>query len=136
MQYFFSILTCICMVHPFALHADLASLLGGTALQGTRTSVMQKPTGATIPDGIAHDGSLFAGKGGLGLFAPHPVRQPRTAQPLKQFTPASLPHPNSAATHIRHIISQAEAGSNHTPSRLAKFFVPGRLLLQQDWLSF
>lgn len=110
MRYLLRFLVCIQISMPLQLHAELASLLGGDALRGNRTSLMQKPSGATAPDVTRHGGSLFAGKGGLGLFAPHPVRATVTPQKLRQFTPASLPQPNSPASHIRHIISQAEAG--------------------------
>lgn len=110
LRYFILILTCLYTLTPMTVQAELGSLLGIDAVRGNRTSVMQKPNGAIVPDSISRDGSLFAGKGGLGLFAPHPARPARTPQRLEQFTPASLQLPSSAASHIRHIISQAEAG--------------------------
>lgn len=111
MRYFISIFTCFYMLLPLALHAELASLLGGDALRGQRTSIMQRPQLANITQTPFHEGSLFAGQGGLGLFAPHPKRPARVRQQVKQYAPASIPQSSSAATHIRHIISRAEAGS-------------------------
>lgn len=110
LRYIVIFLSVICTFNPLPLQAELASLLGGDALHGTRSSIIQKPTTATAPDATIHKGSLFAGKGGLGLFAPHPARTRRTPQRMEQFTPAAMPQPNSPAGHIRNIISKAEAG--------------------------
>ncbi len=110
LRYIVLLLASLYISSPLPLHAELGSLLGGDALRGNRSSLMKKPTIATAPDVTMHVGSLFSGKGGLGLFAPHPARPARTRQRLEQFTPASMPQPNSAASHIRYIISQAEAG--------------------------
>lgn len=95
--------------------AELASLLGGSAFQNASRSLLQPNEGALAPDENGCAGSLFAGKGGLGLFAPHPKRVPREIeqasyqQPQLQLQTYSAP--TTSAARILHLISLAEAGS-------------------------
>lgn len=100
-------------VFPTISIAELASLLGGSAFQNVSRSVMQPNERALAADENGGAGSLFAGKGGLGLFAPHPKRVPRDIEQAiyQQPQPQSFSAPTPPAARILHLISIAEAGS-------------------------
>lgn len=107
-RFFVYALLCLCLAAPLPLRAELASLLGGNALQGPRTSLMQKAAKTPLTQNTLRNGSLFKSQGGFGLFAPYPER----SAPGETSTSATLaPYPTTPAAHIRNIISQAEAGS-------------------------
>lgn len=110
MRVFVAIFCWLCQFAPLQAYAEMASLLGGNALQTSRISIMQKPSNAVAPEGMIHDGSLFAGQGGLGLFAPHPVRPAKVMMRRAPVAASPLSRNLTVAAHIRQIISQAEAG--------------------------
>ncbi len=94
---------------PSLALAEMASLLGGSAFQNARTSLLHTTTPQSADADTGAAGSLYAGKGGLGLFAPHPKRDRVQQASLTTTMPRALG--NAPHAHILNIISQAEAGS-------------------------
>lgn len=102
------LIACLCL--PTMGQAELASLLGGSAFQSAGTSLLQKQTRPTGPNAQGGAGSLYSGKGGLGLFAPHPKNIPDITQQasFRFHTPSGLTFQPSA--QVLDLISKAEAG--------------------------
>lgn len=101
----------IFLIHPGESIAELASLLGGNAFQTGRVSLLVSPHPPAASNVRGGAGSLFAGKGGLGLFAPHPKRETAKLQRAN----LSLVSPNrlsmGPSAQILDLISKAEAGA-------------------------
>ena len=110
-----------------AAFAEMASLLGGSAFQSAQRSLLQPNDAALSIDENGGAGSLFSGKGGLGLFAPHPKREPRHVEQASYRQPQTFSAPTTPAARVLHLISLAEAGAKgydavqhgakHRPSR-------------------
>ncbi len=96
---------------PTITSAEMASLLGGDAFQSARRSLLKGTNTALAPDQNGGAGSLFAGKGGLGLFAPHPKRERVTIQNVSLQQLQSRPPTSGPAERVLHLISLAEAGA-------------------------
>lgn len=100
-----------CVVTPTTSLAELASLLGVNALQNATRSLLHPRVSVAEPDLQGGAGSLYSGKGGLGLFAPHPKRAPETIQQASLSVSIPQAGVSSRNAQILNLISQAEAGS-------------------------
>lgn len=96
---------------PTINNAEMASLLGGDGFQNARHSLLKTNDHALVADETGGAGSLFSGKGGLGLFAPHPKRAPEVVQHASLEQPPFISTTAPPATRVLHFISLAEAGA-------------------------
>ena len=96
---------------PTTSSAELVSLFGGSTFKNASRSLLQGANASLDSDTQSGVGSLYAGKGGLGLFAPHPKRNPESIQKasLSLFAPQGVGNRRSAL--ILDLISKAEAGA-------------------------
>ena len=102
---------CVLITTPTITSAEMASLLGENAFQSARRSLLAGQDTALAADQNRGAGSLFAGKGGLGLFAPHPKRERATIQTVSLEQIQTLSPTSGPAERVLHLISLAEAGS-------------------------
>lgn len=122
-----AILWLLTVSFPLSAAAEMASLLGGDAFVSARRAPLIRGTDAIAADENGGAGSLFSGKGGLGLFAPHPKRQPEVIQQASLEQPVFSTTMSPPAARVLHLISLAEAGAKgydavqhgatHRPSR-------------------
>lgn len=96
---------------PTNAAAEMASLLGGNAFQNARRSLLTNSNEVLEADENGGAGSLFAGKGGLGLFAPHPKRDIGDFQQTSLEQPHLITATSPPAARVLHLISLAEAGA-------------------------
>lgn len=98
-----------CLTLPTISAAEMVSLMGGDAFQNARRSLLQPATAALDANTQGGIGSLFAGQGGLGLFAPQPKRSKETVQQASLSFIAPQGDMSRSAL-ILDLISKAEAG--------------------------